>query len=162
MNDESEPKDSIRGILRSAINIEKFGIRYYTALSSAVEDKTGKEFIDYLVDAEQKHQRSLEQEYDKQKEFGAETLKPLPMDNLDDDGQQVIFSESLEDYEPGDVGIGEAIKFGIHVEERSIKFYSNAAKLVHDPALKEILSELVKFEQEHLELFKKNFSQFLN
>ena len=162
MTNDSEPKDSILGILRSAINIEKFGIRYYQSLMTVVEDVTGKEMLEYLINAERKHQSYLEQEYDTQKELGMDSLQPLPLDNLDDEGRLAIFAEQLEEYQPEDVGIEAAIKFGINVEKRSIDFYSTAALLMHDFELKEKLNELVKFEEEHLQMLEKNFSQFLN
>lgn len=162
MTNDFEAKDSILGILRSAINIEKFGIRYYQSLMTVVEDVTGKEMLEYLINAEAKHQSYLEQEYDKQKAFGMDSLKQLPLDNLDDEGRLAIFAEQLEEYKPEDVGIEAAIKFGINVEKRSIAFYSAAALLMHDLELKEKLNELVKFEEEHLTLLEKNFNNFLN
>jgi rubrerythrin len=161
MANDSEPKDSILGIFRSAIDIEKFGIRYYQSLMTVVEDVTGKEMLEYLINAERKHQSYLEQEYDKYKELGLDSLKPLPLDNLDEEGRLAIFAEKLDEYKPEDVGIEAAIKFGINVEQRSIDFYSAAALLMHDFELEEKLNELVKFEEEHLELLQKNFSQFL-
>jgi len=57
MLDEDIPRDSILGILRSAINIEKFGIKYYNALSTAIDSQDAKELLKFLVDAEKKHQR---------------------------------------------------------------------------------------------------------
>ena len=162
MTDDSEPKDSILGILRSAISIEKFGIRYYQSLMTVIEDVTGKEMLEFLINAEVKHQSYLEQELDKQKAFGMDAIKPLPLDNLDDEGRLAIFAEQLDEYKPKDVDIEAAIKFGINVEKRSINFYSAAALLMHDFELKEKLNELVEFEKEHLELLEKNFSQFVN
>jgi len=159
MVDNEEPKESILGILRSAINIEKFGIRYYQALSSAVEDDNGKALLNFLIDAESDHQRTLEQEYDKHKELGDEALKPLPLDNLEEEGDITIFSESLEDYDPTSVSAKDAIKFGMHVEERSIRFYSMAAKVINAPELLDILNYLIDYEKDHLELLKKNLNR---
>ena len=159
MVDNAEPKESILGILRSAINIEKFGIRYYQALSSAVEDENGKALLNYLIDAESDHQRTLEQEYDKHKNLGDEALKPLPLDNIAEEGDISIFSEPLEDYDPTEVSAKEAIIFGMHVEERSIRFYLMAAKVINTPELLDILNNLIDFEKGHLELLKKNLSR---
>jgi rubrerythrin len=159
MVDNAEPKESILGILRSAINIEKFGIRYYQALSSAIQDENGKALMNYLIDAESDHQRKLEQEYDKHKELGDEALKPLPLDNLADEGDISIFSEPLEDYDPSSVSAKDAIIFGMHVEERSIRFYSMAAKVINAPELLDTLNNLIEFEKGHLELLKKNLNR---
>ena len=159
MVNKNEPVDSMLGIIRTAINIEKFGIRYYSALSSAVENDLGKRFLEYLINAEEDHQRTLEQKFDDLKQMGDDALRPLPLDNLDEDGDLAIFAEPLADVDPKDVGPVEAVKYGIHAEERSIKFYRNAAKIVSDTALKEIFDDLVRFEVEHLELLKKNLKQ---
>jgi len=159
MNEESIPNESMLGILRSAIEIEKYGIEYYNALSTAVDDQTGKEFIEYLAEAERKHQRTLEEEYDSRKEAGDDAVQPLPMDNLDEDAKQLIFSVPLEDYDPSTVSATDALKFGIHVEEQSMKFYNNAAKIVTDDQLKTVLKDLVEFEKEHLVLLRQNLNE---
>ena len=159
MTEEIESKESILGILRAAISIEKFGIRYYSALSSAVENENGKSLLTYLVDAEEKHQRILEDIYNKQKEIGDSATRPLPLDNLDEDGRLAIFAEPLNEVDPNTVDAAEALSYGIHVEERSKIFYENAAKIVDDIELKEMFSDLVKFEDEHLKLLQKNLDE---
>jgi rubrerythrin len=159
MNEESIPNESMLGILRSAIEIEKYGIEYYNTLSTAVDDEIGKEFMEYLAEAERKHQRTLEQEYDTRKELGDDAIQPLPMDNLDEDGKQLIFSVPLENYDPSTVSAIDALKFGMHVEEQSMKFYNNAALIVDDDELKNVLKDLVEFEKEHLVLLKQNLEQ---
>ena len=158
MND-NESKESLLGLLRAAIDIEKFGIRYYRGLSGAVSDENGKRLLDYLADAEEDHQRTLEQKFDEMKEIGDETLKPLPLEELDKDGDISIFSEPLDEVDPQDISHIDAMKYGIKVEERSIKFYNGLARAAGDPELKRTLTELVKFEIEHLELLKKNLKQ---
>ena len=60
MSGEDIPRDSLLGILRSAISIEKFGIRYYNALSTAVNSQDAKDLLKFLMDAETKHQLHLE------------------------------------------------------------------------------------------------------
>ena len=159
MNEGPEPKDSILGILRSAINIEKYGIRYYRAVGSALEDRGGKELLNYLAEIESEHQRILEQEYDKHKESSVEVAKSLPLDNLDERGNEIIFSEPLEYYEPEDISAIEAVKFGINVEQRSIDFYKAAERIMNELVLKEMFNKLVKFENEHLELLNKTLEQ---
>ncbi len=91
--------------------------------------------------------------------MGDDALKPLPMDNLDEDGRQMIFSLPLEDYDPSKVSAIDALRFGIQVEESSILFYGNAAKIVGDNAIKNVLNGLVEFEREHLILLTKNLKQ---
>jgi rubrerythrin len=156
MNDESIPNESILGILRSAIEIEKYGIEYYNLLTTLIDDVTGKEFLEYLAEAERIHQRTLEDEYDKHKQTGDDAIRPLPMDNLDDDGKQLIFSVPLEEYDPSTVSAADALKFGIHVEEQSMRFYSYASKIVDEVELKSVLKDLIEFEKEHLVLLKQN------
>jgi rubrerythrin len=156
MNEDDIPNESILGILRSAIEIEKYGVEYYNTLSTAVDDEIGKEFLKYLAVAEREHQRTLENEYDSKNELGEMSIQPLPMDNLDEDGKQLIFSVPLEDYDPSTVSAIDALKFGIHIEEQSMRFYNNAARMINDDELRNILKELVEFEKEHLVLLKQN------
>lgn len=159
MNSDLEPRDSVLGILKAAIEIEKFGIRYYKALASAVDNEKGKALLNYLADAEEKHQIILEDEYNKQQEVGDEASKSLPFDNLDEDGKQSIFSEPLQDVDPTEISAIEAVKYGLHVEERTMRFYNDAAKVMTDVALQDILNSLLRFEQGHFELLKKNLDQ---
>jgi len=160
MLDEDIPRDSILGILRSAINIEKFGIKYYNALSTAIDSQDAKELLKFLVDAEKKHQRYLEDEYNKHLEIGDPATRPLPLDNLDDEGRLEIFSEPLDDVDPSEVGIEDAIKYGIHVEEKSIDFYQSALKIIDDIELKEILQKLITFENHHLDMLTENLDEY--
>jgi rubrerythrin len=160
MIDDSLPQDSILGILKSAINIEKFGIRYYTALSLAVDSQDAKELMKYLINAEESHQRFLENVFNKQKDIGDDAKRPLPLDNLDEDGRLAIFSEPLDEVDPAEVGVEEALNYGINVEEKSIKFYNSALKIINDIELKNTLQDLVKFEHEHLDLLKENLDEY--
>lgn len=155
-----EPKDSILGILRSAINIEQFGIRYYNALSSAVDNQDAKDLMKYLVDAEESHKRILENLFNSEKELGDAAARPLPLDNLDKDGQLAIFSEPLDDVDPTEVGVEEALQYGINVEAKSINFYKSVMKIIDDVELTDTLQNLVDFEGEHLALLKKNLSEY--
>jgi rubrerythrin len=160
MDDKAFPKDSILGILRSAIDIEKFGIRYYSALCGAVENSDGKLLLKYLTDAEEKHRRFLEEEFNKQKDIGDTALRPLPLDDLDEEDRLAIFSEQLDEVDPTQVGTEEALKYGINVEKRSIEFYKNALKIINDIELKDMLEKLIHFENEHLAILQKNLKTF--
>ena len=160
MTNEIEPKDSLLGILRAAIDIEKFGIRYYSALGSAVESADAKALFQYLVSAEEKHQNILEDIYNSQKEVGDEAARPLPLENLSEDGRLAIFSEPLDDVDPSSIDTEDALKYGIDVEERSKRFYKGASEIITDFELKETFEKLVMFEDEHLKLLQKNLEEF--
>jgi rubrerythrin len=159
MTDDDIPKESILGILHAAIDIEIFGIRYYTALRSAIDNAQGKSLLDYLISAEEKHQLLLEDVFNKQKDSGDDATRPLPMDNLDDDAKLAIFSENLTEVDPASVDETEAIIYGIHVEKKSKLFYENAAKIVDDFEVKETFNELVNFEDEHLRILQRNLDE---
>jgi rubrerythrin len=155
-----EPKDSILGILKSAIDIEKFGIRYYSALSTAVTSETAKSLFVYLKDAEEKHQRTLEDMFDTQKGLGDEVLKQLPLDNLSEEGRLEIFSVDLDEVDPSSIDTKDALNYGIMIEEKSKRFYNNAAQVVDNIELKETFQKLVDFEDDHLRVLQKNLEEF--
>jgi rubrerythrin len=159
MTDELESKDSILGIIKSAINIEKFGIRYYRALSGAIENPDGKSFLEYLINAEENHQQMLEDMYNNLKEIGDDATRPLPMDNIDEDGRIAIFSEHLDELDPTQVDAVKALNFGIHIEIKSIVFYKSVARLMSNVNLKETFLELVEFENKHYEILQKNLNE---
>jgi rubrerythrin len=159
MDEVTEARDSILGILQSAISIEKFGYRYYMALSGATQNDEGKSLLNYLANAEKEHQRKLENIYNTQKEIGIDAAKPLPLDNLDEDGRLAIFSEHLDELDPAEVGPIKALNFGIHIEIKSIVFYKSAAKVVNNVNVKKTFLDLIEFENEHLEWLQKNLKE---
>ena len=155
-----EPNDSILGIIKSAIDIEKFGIRYYSALGTAVTSETAKSLFTYLINAEEKHQRILEEVFNKQKESSDDALKSLPLDNLSAEGRLAIFSLDFDEVDPSTVDTKEALNYGIMIEEKSKRFYDYASQLVSDLEVKEILQKLVDFEDEHLKILRNNLEEF--
>jgi rubrerythrin len=159
MDEVTEARDSILGILQSAISIEKFGYRYYMALSGATQNEEGKSLLDYLASSEKEHQRKLENMFNIQIGIGEEATKPLPLDNLDEDGRLAIFSEHLDELDPTEVGPIKALNFGIHIEIKSIVFYKSASKVVDNIDVKETFLDLIEFENEHLELLQRNLKE---
>ena len=126
----------------------------------AVDNLDAKELLKYLINAEEKHQYFLENEFNKQKDIGDAALRALPLDNLDEDGRLAIFSEPLDEVDPAQVGVEEALNYGINVEEKSIKFYNSALDIINDIELKKTIQDLVKFEHEHLDLLRQNLDEF--
>ena len=149
--------EEITKIIEKAIDIEVFGLNYYSKLKNLVSDSQGKGLMGFLANAEEEHKKSLIQ---KCQSFGKEPeiteLGNLIVDVLMDEGQQKIFKSLMEKDELSTIDAIEAIKLGMNVEANSIRFYKDNASKSPESEIVTLFNELSQWEQEHLELLKEN------
>jgi rubrerythrin len=144
-------------ILNKAIKIEEFGSYYYNSMKKAVENNEGQGLLTYLANAEKEHKERLETMLSR---FGGETEKTeidvLIADILMDKGEETIFKELMGKTKLEQIDAIEAVKLGIGVEARSIKFYEDSSKRSPEQDIVDLFLELVDMEKEHFELLSEN------
>lgn len=144
-------------ILQKAIQIEEFGNYYYNKLKIAVENNEGKGLLTYLANAEEEHKERLEGILSR---FGREVQKTeidvLIADILMDEGVETIFKGLMEKTKFEKMDAIEAIKLGMGVEAKSIKFYEDNSKKSPEQDIADLFRELTSMEKEHLELLSEN------
>lgn len=149
--------DESKKILQKAIDIEIFGYNYYNKLKNLVENKQGQSLLGFLANAEEEHETYLRKTC---KHLGHEPviteLGNLVADILMDEGLQKIFNGLMEKEKLENVDAIEAIKLGMEVEAKSIKFYKNNADKSPESDIVKLFTELSSWETEHLELLKEN------
>ena len=149
--------DESKKILQKAIDIEIFGYNYYSKLKNLVENNEGRGLLGFLANAEEEHQHYLKKTCKNLGHEPEETeLGNLIADVLMDEGLQKIFNGLMEKEKLENVDAIEAIKLGMEVEAKSIKFYKNNAEKSPDPDIVKLFTELSSWEIVHLELLKEN------
>jgi rubrerythrin len=144
-------------ILQKAIQIEEFGNYYYNKLINAVENKEGKGLLTYLANAEIEHKEKLEGMLSR---YGGEIIKTeidiLIADILMDEGVETIFKGLMEKKTLEKIDAIEAVKLGMGVEAKSIKFYEDNSKKSPEKDIAELFKELTGLEKEHFDLLSEN------
>ena len=138
---------------RVAYKIEEKGLEFYKKLVEKVEDTKTKETLKFLIDQESDHLKFFQNclfELRKAQEDVNEDNDLL--DSLD----FRIFQpyESIEDLEKVLTDFDKALKLGMIVEEKSIKFYENCQRQVSSPSAKEGIGNIIGEEYKHKALIE--------
>jgi rubrerythrin len=144
-------------ILQKAIEIEVFGLDYYTKLKGAVSDKEGAALMGFLANAEKEHKEYLTNMLGK---YGAEARKTeidtLVANILMEESIQKIFKGLMAKDKLEVTDAIEAMKLGMEVEARSIDFYRKNAEKTPEQDIATLFNDLSNWEKEHLALLKEN------
>ena len=141
-------------VLRTALAIEEFGIKFYGDMSECVADAKGAALMRSLRDDEREHARILQKEMDRLLEGGAPAdFEPLHeyLDILPEkvfvkpEGSCLALKDEIE-----------ALQKGIDVETKSIEMYQDAMARAIDPATRATIEELTRWEFRHREILEEN------
>lgn len=136
--------------LRQALKMEEDGKAYYEEALHRVESKLAREVFRYLIKAETKHVKKIEQLYASLEERGKWPDVALTRDR----GETVdnIFAEAmanLDEKVKGTTTDIEALKMAVEMEDQGIKYYQSKADMADDPFEKKFYHLLVREEGEH-------------
>lgn len=147
-------KEMSVAVLKTALAIEEFGIKFYTELGECVADERGRALMRSLGNDEKEHARIIMKEMDRlsagKYEQGAEPLKQyleiLPSKVfMKPEGSCLTLEDEIA-----------ALQKGIEVEVNSIKMYQDALDRAIDPKTKSTFEELARWEFRHRELLEEN------
>jgi rubrerythrin len=142
-------------VLRTAVEIEEFGIGFYRGMSGCVADQKGSTLLQSLANDEVEHKRMLEKEIDRLSGGkGLPDVKPL-------EEYLRILSEKI--FVPPPKGAClvlkdeiSALEKGIDVEINSIRMYRDAIPKASDETMRQTLSRLADWEGTHKRILEEN------
>lgn len=141
---------SVKEIIATAVEFERFGSEYYTTMMELVSDDKAKLLMKSLAEDEKEHAAVLEKELRKR---GAKP-KPPSKETLRK-GLKEIFPEGIKKNSIAAKDSIEALKLGIRTEKRSIMFYSKNSN-TKEKGLNLVFKRLERMELGHLALLEEN------
>ncbi len=141
-------------VLKTALAIEEFGIKFYSELEECVADEKGKALMRSLGNDEKEHARIIDMEMVRLK---AGTIEPSPEPLKE--YLEILPSKVFVRPEGGCLTLEDevaALQKGIEVEVNSIKMYQDALIKAIDPKTKETIEELTRWERRHREILEEN------
>ena len=147
-------KEMSAAVLKTALAIEEFGIKFYSDLGDCVADEGGRALMRSLGNDEKEHARIIMQEMERLNASKA-TSGPEPLKEY----LEVLPSKVFVSPEGSCLTVEDeiaALQKGIEVEVNSIKMYKDALSRAIDPKTKATLEELGRWEQRHREILEEN------
>ncbi|MFU2157730.1 MULTISPECIES: ferritin family protein [Caldisericum] len=147
--------DDVLEILKAAMEVELDGINLYKTAAEKTEDRQAKEVFLFLAQEEGKHYRYLKELHDAIKNKTNFDVNSIPKPSLT---FKRIFSEDFLNNLKGKNYEFSAISTGMILEKNSILFYKEQAEKAHDPKVKYLFEELMKWEEEHLNMLTNEYN----
>lgn len=151
---DGERREMSAAVLKTALAIEEFGIKFYSDLGECVTDEAGKALMRGLRKDEEEHARIVKKEMERITE-GDPVHGPEPLKEYLDILPSKVFVKpegsclTLEDEVT-------ALQKGVDVEINSIKMYRDALSRAIDPKTRATLEELARWETRHREILEEN------
>jgi len=135
-------------VLKSAINLEEEGIRFYRGKADQIENQYASLFFKRMVGEENDHRETLSKALE-----SLEKKQPpeIDVDSLPD--IDVFPKQGRGEETPGE-GYVEALNFALEIEEKSMQLYRKARDNTKYPSLKGLYDYLVDFEKKHFDRIK--------
>ncbi|HTY47278.1 MAG TPA: ferritin family protein [Methanomassiliicoccales archaeon] len=149
-----EKSDLSVAIIKTAIEIEKFGIDFYSSFAGCVAEQIGSALLKSLADDERKHKEILEKELSRLADT-CDVSCVTPMQ------QYLSILPSKVFHAPPDACLMladeiKAMELGIEVEQKSIEMYTDGKAKVKDAQTKATLATLEKWEETHRAILEEN------
>ncbi len=139
---------TILSILSAARQIEIFGIQFYSKVATCVADENGKALMRSLGADERTHKETIE-------EVMRHLSPDLDLDEIEPEKEFLdIIPKKVFPFPPEGTCLTaqdeiRAVQIGLDVEIASVKMYLDAAALVDDQRVRNILVTLTKIEEKH-------------
>ncbi len=141
-------------LIKTAIEIEKFGIDFYSSFAGCVAEQIGSALLKGLADDERKHKEILEKELTRLADT-CDVGCVQPMQEYLNILPDKVF------HAPPDACLTladeiKAMELGIDVEQKSIEMYTDGMARVKDEQTRATLATLEKWEETHRALLEEN------
>jgi rubrerythrin len=135
-------------ILAAARQIEIFGIQFYSKVANCISDENGKALMRSLGADEREHKETIEEvmqhlspgvdieEVEPERKFL--DIIPQKVFPFPPEGTCLVVKDEIR-----------AVEIGLDVEIASIRMYTEAARMVDDKRIKNILITLTNIEEKH-------------
>lgn len=154
--------NEIKNILEYAMQMEKNANVFYTHYTDLVSSNDTKDLFSELAIIEQKHYNVLKKTYD------LLNYEQPPLDiswvvdsSTREKNNAIIADNSNLLSESGLTDDVNILRMAYLIENDFATFYKNAASQSDDTRIKEFLSELASWEEEHAKLFKTRYDMIL-
>jgi len=146
-------------VYRIACRIEKDGIDFYRRLSGATGDIKTKEALEFLLSEESKHLGFFEDCLTQMRQKGED---PSEDNDLIEAMEYGVFQpyQQMSKLESVVKDPAKAMRLGIAIEDKSIKFYSACREKVSSAETRGGLKKIIEEEEKHRELFTSIVNQF--
>jgi rubrerythrin len=144
----SQTPVTVLSILSAARQIEIFGIQFYSRLANCVADENGKALMRSLGADERTHKEAIEQ-------IMLHIAPDTDLDSIEPEQQFLnILPKKVFPFPPEGACLTvndeiRAVQIGLEVEIASVKMYQDAAAMVEEPSIRNILVTLAKIEEKH-------------
>ncbi|MFH0997578.1 MAG: ferritin family protein [Pseudomonadota bacterium] len=141
-------------ILKQAILLERRGKAFYAQIADKSETPAVKEFFEMMATEEDQHEKILSEQYKAFQHRGKFIPTAFPEDESEKTASQILTAD-LKDKIAASGFEAAAISAAMSMDERSIKIYSDQAKLSDDPQEKAVYQWLADWETRHLDLLSR-------
>ena len=153
-------------LLKSAIELEKDGYKFYIEAAKKSTDPKGKAIFEQLAKDEIGHEKALVAEYESLHQTGQLIQHPqTPLAKIYKVGDRPkIFSSDPEGkarIKPSTTDL-EALRIAMANEKKAVEFFSQARDKSHDPLAKGLYSRLVAEEGSHILLLEGEYDYLTN
>jgi rubrerythrin len=152
---------SMLKILDTGIELEKKGILTYLRLGLATKSLTGKNMFMRLAADEFEHMRKLEKIRAAKTGKKPLRLTPVPKKEIDEVLKKLTRPDLLEKAEAGLEDL-DALKLGMDMEARSVGLYRRLARSTSDRKIKELATDLAKWEEYHHDILSAEIDSIRN
>lgn len=155
----AEQEATLLKAIETAMELERYGYKFYRDTRAFVESEKGKALLEYLASQEVEHEGWLRTEHEKLRkeiEEGRATDERL---NIDLPEPWIVFSQTDEIAAKMDPV--EAARFALDVERKSIQLYSACGKMTSVRTAKDLFAKLSRYEESHAKLLEENLSHLV-
>jgi rubrerythrin len=139
---------TVLSVLSAARQIEIFGIHFYSKVATCVADENGKALMRSLGADERTHKETIE-------EVMQHLAPGVDLDGIEPEKDILdILPKKVFPFPPEGTCLKvddeiRAVQIGLDVEIASVKMYQDAAGMVDDPKIRNILVTLTRIEEKH-------------
>lgn len=140
-----------REAYKIACKIEKDGIFFYKKLCARIDKEDTRKALSFLLEEEGRHLKLFEDALWEAEKAGGAVNED---DDLLDGMNSGVFQpyESIKDLEKALSDTAKALRLGIIIEDKSIKFYGACRKNISSEKAKAALTFIIEEEKRHKEL----------
>jgi len=140
-------------VLKKGIELESYGIKFYSKSSETVSDPKGKQTLNFLAHEEREHLNFIQELQKIFEDGGASGLEKTVSSHLERIHEKVFpeLGEYLKDVKKSS-GDKQILEEALEIEKKSVALYKSQIEASKNENVKKIFEILVKEEQGHLTL----------
>jgi rubrerythrin len=145
-------EDRTAQAMRTAIEMEKSGHRFFTEASNKVKHEVGRKLFSRLAAEEIEHMRTFEKIFDEISNSGdwkeaVAAIKPAR--------RVPYFDEARKEFKAGDMSVElDYLKRALDLERNAMQFFERAIQETESPEARDVFKRILGEEQGHYDLIQ--------